>query len=111
MRYISTRGKAPELSFEEAMLTGLARDGGLYVPATVPVMSKGDIAALAGLPYEEIAFRVMRPFVEGSFTDQEFADIIARAYDGFGHDARAPMKQLGPNHFLLGWPSRISQCS
>ncbi len=101
MRYISTRGKAPELSFEEAMLTGLARDGGLYVPATVPVMSKGDIAALAGLPYEEIAFRVMRPFVEGSFTDQEFADIIARAYDGFGHDARAPMKQLGPNHFLL----------
>ncbi|WP_457646923.1 threonine synthase [Profundibacter sp.] len=101
MRYISTRGKAPELSFEEAMLTGLARDGGLYVPATVPVMSKGDIAALAGLPYEEIAFRVMRPFVEGSFTDQEFADIIARAYDGFGHDARAPLVQLGPNHFLL----------
>jgi threonine synthase len=101
MRYISTRGKAPELSFEEAMLTGLARDGGLYVPATVPVMSKGDIAALAGLPYEEIAFRVMRPFVEGSFTDQEFSDIIARAYDGFGHDARAPLVQLGPNHFLL----------
>ncbi len=101
MRYISTRGKAPELSFEEAMLTGLARDGGLYVPATVPVMSRGDIEALAGLPYEEIAFRVMRPFVEDNFTDQEFADIIARAYDGFGHDARAPMKQLGPNHFLL----------
>ncbi len=101
MRYVSTRGQAPELSFEEAMLTGLARDGGLYVPATVPVMSKGDIAALAGLPYEEIAFRVMRPFVEGSFTDQEFADIIARAYDGFGHDARAPLVQLGPNHFLL----------
>jgi len=101
MRYISTRGKAPELSFEEAMLTGLARDGGLYVPATVPVMSKGDIAALAGRPYEEIAFRVMRPFVEGSFTDQEFGDIIARAYDGFGHDARAPLVQLGPNHFLL----------
>ncbi len=101
MRYISTRGKAPELSFEEAMLTGLARDGGLYVPSRVPVMSKGDIAALAGLPYEEIAFRVMRPFVEGSFTDQEFADIIARAYDGFGHDARAPLVQLGPNHFLL----------
>ncbi len=101
MRYISTRGKAPELSFEEAMLTGLARDGGLYVPVTVPVMSKGDIAALAGLPYEEIAFRVMRPFVEGSFTDEEFADIIARAYDGFGHDARAPLVQLGPNHFLL----------
>jgi len=101
MRYISTRGQAPDLSFEEAMLTGLARDGGLYVPAEVPVMSSADIAALAGLPYEEIAYRVMRPFVEGSFGDSEFADIIGRAYDGFGHDARAPLAQLGPNHFLL----------
>ncbi len=101
MRYISTRGQAPDLSFEEAMLTGLARDGGLYVPAEVPAMSSADIAALAGLPYEEIAYRVMRPFVEGSFGDSEFADIIGRAYDGFGHDARAPLVQLGPNHFLL----------
>ena len=101
MRYISTRDKAPDLSFEDAMLTGLARDGGLYVPAEVPVMASGDIAALAGLPYEEIAYRVMRPFVEGSFGDSEFAQIIARAYDGFGHDARAPLVQLGPNHFLL----------
>ncbi len=101
MRYISTRGQAPDLSFEEAMLTGLARDGGLYVPAEVPVMSQADIAALAGLSYEEVAYRVMRPFVEGSFGDSEFADIIGRAYDGFGHDARAPMVQLGANHFLL----------
>ena len=101
MRYISTRGQAPDLSFEEAMLTGLARDGGLYVPAEVPVMSKADIAALAGLPYEEIAYRVMRPFVEGSFGDSEFSDIISRAYAGFDHDARAPLVQLGPNHFLL----------
>jgi threonine synthase len=49
MRYVSTRGRAPELTFEEAMLTGLARDGGLYVPAEVPQMSARDIAALAGL--------------------------------------------------------------
>lgn len=101
MRYISTRGKAPELSFEEAMLTGLARDGGLYVPAEIPVMSQADIAALAGLPYEEIAYRVMRPFVEGSFGDSEFSEIIGKAYAGFGHDARAPLVQLAPNHFLL----------
>ncbi|MEO1797221.1 MAG: peptide-methionine (R)-S-oxide reductase, partial [Pseudomonadota bacterium] len=72
MRYISTRGDAPELTFDEAMLTGLARDGGLYVPAEIPQMSHGDIAALAGLPYEEVAFRVMRPFVGESFTDEEF---------------------------------------
>ncbi len=101
MRYISTRGQAPVLNFEEAMLTGLARDGGLYVPESIPTMSKGDIAALAGLSYEETAFRVMRPFVGDTFSDAEFSDIIERAYAGFRHDARAPLVQLGANHFLL----------
>ncbi len=101
MNYISTRGQAPELTFEEAMLTGLARDGGLYLPAEIPVMSQDEIAALAGLSYEEIAFRVMWPYVSGSFSDDEFKKIIARAYEGFGHDARAPLKQLNENHFLL----------
>jgi threonine synthase len=101
MRYISTRGAAPDLNFEDTMLTGLARDGGLYVPSEVPVMAQADIAALAGLSYEEVAFRVMRPFVGDTFTDAEFTDIIARAYAGFGHAARAPLKQLQDNHFLL----------
>ena len=101
MRYISTRGGAPDLSFEEAMLTGLAGDGGLYVPAEIPVMAAGDIAGLAGLSYEEVAFRVMRPFIGDAFTDAEFADIIARAYAGFGHAARAPLVQLGAGHHLL----------
>ncbi|MBK1636834.1 threonine synthase [Rhodovulum adriaticum] len=101
MRYVSTRGQAPVLTFEEAMLTGLARDGGLYVPETVPHMPARDIAALAGLSYEEAAFRIMRPFVGDAFTDAEFAAIIERAYAGFDHPARAPLAQLGPNHFLL----------
>ena len=101
MKYISTRGQAPVLSFEEAMLTGLARDGGLYLPESIPQMSAGDIAALEGLSYEEVAFRVMRPFIGDAFTDQEFQDIIARAYAGFGHAARAPLVQLDSGHFLL----------
>ncbi|WP_375259302.1 threonine synthase [Citreimonas sp.] len=101
MRYISTRGQAPSLSFEEAMLSGLARDGGLYVPETIPQMSGDDIRALQGLGYEETAFRVMRPFVGDTFDDATFRDLIARAYANFGHNARAPLKQLAPNHFLL----------
>ena len=101
MRYISTRGTAPTLSFGEAMMTGLARDGGLYVPETVPVLSHDEIAALAGLPYEEVAFRVMSPFMGGFFSDDEFLGLLAKAYAGFGHAARAPLVQLGPNHFLL----------
>ncbi|WP_415233782.1 threonine synthase [Pseudorhodobacter sp.] len=101
MRYISTRGQAPSLSFSEAMMTGLARDGGLYVPQNVPVLSSDEIAALAGLPYEEVAFRVMWPFLGDTFTKEEFQGLIAKAYAGFGHAARAPLVQLGPNHFLL----------
>ena len=101
MQYISTRGAAPVLGFGEAMMTGLARDGGLYVPQTVPVMSKAEIAALAGAPYEEVAFKVMRPYLGGFFSDDEFQGLIAKAYQGFHHAARAPMVQLGSNHFLL----------
>ncbi|MEZ5751547.1 MAG: threonine synthase [Paracoccaceae bacterium] len=101
MHYLSTRGAAPVLTFEQAMLTGLARDGGLYVPQSVPTLSQAEIAAMAGLPYEEIAFRVMKPFIGETFTDDEFKGLIAKAYAGFGHAARAPLKQLAPNHFLL----------
>jgi threonine synthase len=101
VKYISTRGQAPVLTFEEAMLTGLARDGGLYVPETIPTMTKAEIAALSGQTYEECAFRIMWPYIGDCFTQEEFRDIIAKAYAGFGHTARAPMVQLDANHFLL----------
>ncbi len=101
MRYVSTRGRAPALSFEEAMLTGLARDGGLYLPDTIPALTPEQIAAFAGMSYEEVAYHVMRPFIGDAFGDKEFQAIIARAYAPFGHPARAPLKQLAPNHFLL----------
>jgi len=101
MRYISTRGQAPDLSFSDAMMTGLARDGGLYVPQSIPQMTKGDIRALAGLSYEETAFRVMWPFLGDTFTEDEFRSLLTKAYAGFGHPARAPLVQLAPNHFLL----------
>ena len=101
MQYISTRGQAPALNFEDTMLTGLARDGGLYVPQNVPQLSIADIAGMNGLSYEETAFRVMRPFVGDTFGDDEFRAIIDRAYAGFGHATRAPLVQLDQNHFLL----------
>jgi threonine synthase len=101
MRYISTRGSAPALTFEEAMLTGLARDGGLYVPENVPTLTNAQIANMAGKSYEEVAFDVMRPFIGDTFSDAQFRELIAKAYAGFGHAARAPMVQLAPNHFLL----------
>ncbi len=101
MRYISTRGTAPTLSFEEAMLTGLARDGGLYVPEDVPTLTHAQIAAMAGKSYEDVAYDVMRPFIGDTFTDDEFRGLIKQAYAGFGHAARAPLVQLDSNHYLL----------
>jgi threonine synthase len=101
MRYISTRGTAPILSFEEAMLSGLARDGGLYVPETIPTLEADTIGAMEGQSYEDIAYTVMRPFVGDNFSDDEFRACIERAYAGFGHAARAPLVQLDQGHFLL----------
>ena len=76
MQYISTRGQAPALDFEQTMLAGLARDGGLYVPRTVPALSPDDFRALRGASYEEAAFAVMRPFVGDCFTDDGLRAII-----------------------------------
>lgn len=99
MKYVSTRGSAPVLSFSEAMMTGLARDGGLYVPETVPALD--DIGALAGLPYEDVALKVIAPFVGDSFSEDDLRGCIQRAYATFVHPARAPLTQIGPNLHLL----------
>ena len=101
MRYISTRGSAPALNFEEVVLTGMAGDGGLYVPETIPQFTHDELAAMAGLPYTEIAFRVMKPFVGGEIGDATFREIIDASYATFKHDAVVPLKQLDCNHHLL----------
>lgn len=101
VNYVSTRGTAPALGFEDAMLTGLARDGGLYVPSEWPVMTEAEIAALAGLSYEETAFRVLRPFVADAFTEDELRGLIDAAYATFGHAARCPLVQIGANEWIL----------
>lgn len=101
MKYISTRGQAPALSFEEVVLTGLAPDGGLYVPETLPTFSGQEIASWAGLPYQELAFKVMQPFVAGALSDAEFRKIIDEAYSSFRHDAIAPLVQTAHNEWIL----------
>ncbi len=101
MKYISTRGQAPALSFEDVVLTGLAPDGGLYVPETLPKFTREEIASWAGLSYQELAFNVMKPFVAGAVNDDDFKKIIADAYATFRHDAIAPLVQTGHNEWIL----------
>lgn len=101
MRYVSTRGEAPELGFEDVLLTGLARDGGLYVPAHWPQLSAHALRLLRGRSYEEAALAVMAPFIAGAIPEADLKRMIAEAYGGFGHPAVAPLKQLDDNHWLL----------
>jgi threonine synthase len=101
MRYISTRGQAPVLNFEEVLLAGLASDGGLYVPENLPRFTQEEIASWAGLPYHELAFKVMRPFVAGSIPDADFKSILADTYAVFAHGAVAPLRQLDGNEWVL----------
>lgn len=101
MKYISTRGNAPALSFEEVMLTGLASDGGLYVPEHLPKFSPVDIKAMADMDYSELAFRVMSPFVAGDIPDDDFKRLIDEAYGQFRHKAITPLVQLGHNEWVL----------
>jgi threonine synthase len=101
MRYISTRGQAPALNFEDVLLAGLATDGGLYVPENLPRFTQEEIASWAGLPYHELAFRVMRPFVTGSIPDADFKKILEETYGVFSHNAIAPLRQLNGNEWVL----------
>jgi threonine synthase len=100
-RYISTRGEAPALGFCDVMLTGLARDGGLYVPETWPQLSPETIAGFFGRPYWEVAVDVIRPFVGGEISDTDLGRMANEAYATFRHPAVVPLDQIGPNQFLL----------
>jgi threonine synthase len=101
MRYVSTRGEAPTLGFIDATLAGLARDGGLYVPETWPVLSADTIASFAGRPYAEVAVEVLKPFVGGTISDHDLARMAREAYATFRHPAIAPLVQLDPSTFVL----------
>ena len=101
MNYVSTRGQAPALGFEDALLAGLADDGGLYVPSEWPSFTHKEIAAFAGLSYQALALEVMYPFVAQDITREVFAGHIAKAYGSFRHKAITPLRQLSAELWLL----------
>ncbi|MGH6785571.1 MAG: threonine synthase [Novosphingobium sp.] len=101
MDYVSTRGGAPMLDFEGVTLAGLAGDGGLYLPRVWPRFAEGEIAALAGLPYAELAARVMQPFVGESLTLERLRELCEAAYGRFAHAAVTPLRQLDQQQWLL----------
>ena len=101
MNYISTRGQAPALNFEQVLLTGLATDGGLYVPQSLPVFSREEIAAMRSLDYPQLAHKIISPFVDDCLTAGELSAILASTYAEFRHNAVAPLVQIGANQWVL----------
>ena len=98
---MSTRGDAPALELDEVTLAGLARDGGLYVPAEWPVFSADQIAAMAGLSYADLAVAVMTPFVADTIAPQDFKRLVVDAYGHFEHRAVTPLRQSGTDEWVL----------
>ena len=101
MQFVSTRQGAPKLGFEDVIITGLANDGGLYVPEQWPTLSQDEWRALRGKPYADIALAVMWPFVEGAMPRETFKTMIDEAYASFSHNAVTPLTQLDHNQWLL----------
>ena len=107
--YISTRGRAPTLDFEQALLAGLADDGGLYVPRDIPKFSPGQVREMAQCGYAELAMRLLRDFVGGGIPSSKLNVLLEEAYGSFrdqrgGHDARdeiAPLVQTGEGEWVL----------
>ena len=101
MDYISTRGKDGPLGFEQTLLSGLARDGGLYLPVEWPTFSPDEIAGMRDLSYVQLAGRVMAPFCDGEIDESELAAMAGAAYAGFDHPATAPLVQLNDTIHVL----------
>ncbi|MEO0410852.1 MAG: threonine synthase [Pseudomonadota bacterium] len=101
MKYVSTRGASPALSFAEATMAGLAPDGGLYLPQEWPQLAPEDIAGFAGQRYEDVAFAVMQPFIGDDVPASDLKALIDAAYSRFNHTAMAPLKQLSQKRWLL----------
>lgn len=101
MHYVSTRGEAPALGFSDAVLAGLARDGGLYLPAQWPTFSAAEIRKMRGLSYADLAIRLLTPFLGGEIKQDVFERLVREAYATFRHDAVCPLVQTGTNSFVL----------
>lgn len=101
MQFVSTRGQAPVLGFSDAVLAGLASDGGLYVPQHWPQLSHDEIAAFAGKPYAHVAYEIISRFTGAEIPADTLRTIIEGAYQSFRHPSVTPLVELETNHFVL----------
>ena len=101
MKYISTRGGGIPQTFEQVLLTGLAPDGGLYVPAELPHFSQEELASWKNLSYPELALKIVSPFIGEDIPAEALSKIVIESYAQFDHPEVAPLTKLAENDFML----------
>ena len=101
MKYVSTRGQAPILNFEDVLLTGMAVDGGLYMPQIWPRLSTDHIHHFKGKSYTDVAYDVLHPFVGDTYEESQLRKMIEEAYHGFNHPDIVPLRHIKEQHYLL----------
>lgn len=101
MDYVSTRGSAGTTNFRSVVLSGMAPDGGLYVPQSLPQFDSEEIASWSWLPFDELAFRVISPFIGDEIESAALRTLLKECYQSFGHRAVAPLQQIGQNEWVL----------
>ena len=101
MKYISTRGGCPPQNFEQVLLSGLAPDGGLFIPQTLPTFSAEQIEAMKSLQYADLALEIVTPFVDGDIPTSQLKKVIDESYAAFKHPEVAPLTRLSEHEYLL----------
>jgi threonine synthase len=101
MKYISTRGGCPPQNFEQVLLSGLAPDGGLFIPQTLPTFSAEQIEAMKSLQYADLALEIVTPFVDGEIPTSQLKKVIDESYAAFKHPEVAPLTRLSEHEYLL----------
>lgn len=101
MKYVSTRGEAPELGFQDTLVAGLARDGGLYVPKAWPVLDRATVEGFAGRSFAHVAAEVVGALAGGEIAQADLERMAEEAYGTFGHPAVTPLVQIAPDRFVL----------
>lgn len=100
MRYLSTRGQTEPLGFSDAVATGLAPDGGLFLPETMPQFSAAELARFEGLGYAELCFEFLRRFAT-DIPPETLRGLIVKSYTTFADPGIAPLRPLGKNRYVL----------
>jgi threonine synthase len=101
MRYVSTRDSAVQVDFEKVVLSGVAPDGGLFVPLELPLFEPQEIANWSTLSYDELAYRVMSPFVGATIPEADLKRMLKEAGSQFSHRSLAPLHQVDRNEWVL----------